>query len=109
MPTSRPFKSYPDTFAEIFLTARHAPITITESSAREARRLRDRLYAYRNAALDDVDAAGKIALISVMAKMKLEGNTLTIYYPSNQKRVNDDPSSAENPEEDTLGSSGVPT
>ncbi len=84
MPTARPFASYPLGYTDLFLRARSKPIIIPHASPDAARRMRDRLYSFRTAALADLHSAGRLALVLPLAKMSLEGSQLTIYYPAQE-------------------------
>lgn len=83
MPTPRQFAAYPQEYSTLFLNARHKSITVVEASPRKARRLRDHLYAFRSAALADLNASGELGLLLPLARMKLAGKRLTIYFPNN--------------------------
>ena len=87
MPTPRQFAAYPQEYSSLFLRARDAPLIVTESSPRQAKRLRDHLYAFRSAALADLEASGRLGLILPLARMKLDGKRLTIYYPENHQQA----------------------
>ena len=81
MPTPRPFAAYPQSLSEMFLEARSSPVTKAFDTARSARLFRNSLYAFRTAALADLEAAGSLALLLPLARMHLDGSQLTIYYP----------------------------
>ena len=96
MPTPRPFAAYPQSLSEMFLDARSGPLTISSSTPKKARLCRNLLYAFRTAALADLEAAGSLALLLPLARMHLDGSQLTIYYPET-KAIPDVFSSADKP------------
>lgn len=87
MPTPRPFTSYSGFYAEVFWRARDKPVVLNYDSPNLARRMRDRLYSFRSAALADLENSGRLALVLPLAKMSLAGSCLTIHYPD-QKASN---------------------
>ena len=91
MPHIRPFPSYSPEYANVFLRAEESPEIILLSSLKAANNLRYRLYAFRTAALSDLDAlealgtdGARLALLLPLARLSIAttptGATLKIDY-----------------------------
>ncbi len=78
MPTPKLYDNYPTEYTEIFRSAAKRPVRITLSTAHEADRFRARLYAFRNALLDEPQKAPEVALTISFAHLVIDGTDLII-------------------------------
>ena len=78
MSTPRLFSAYPASYTAMFLEAHKTPKEIILSSKQAARNMRYRLYAFRQAALNDLDAlhelgasGARLALLLPLARISI--------------------------------------
>lgn len=89
VPTPRNLNNYPAEYAELFRRAWKGRVEIELASAGRARSLRDRLYAFRAALVNELNAAAvmrddrlhDILLTAPLARMRVRGKKLCIFYP----------------------------
>jgi hypothetical protein len=78
MSTPRLLSSYPDKYAELFIRAATEEVIIKLSSKTEALRLRNRLYAFRQALYDEAESAPKAALLAPLVQLSIQGSQLVL-------------------------------
>lgn len=100
MPTPRKTHSYPLEYAELFVRATVGPLTIQLQNNEDARRFRERLYAYRRS-IEAFEGAANLdkrtslaVLLAPIARMSIKGPSLTIYYEDTSANDNRSQSAA---------------
>ena len=91
MATSKLFQSYPAEYAMLFLQALDGPVSVELPSYAEAANLRSRLYAFRRAAGEQLDISQRVGMIAPLARITIEGSTLTVSYPKPQPQQQPEP------------------
>ena len=76
MATPRELSSYPAQFYALFREGAKRRVEVLTSSHADARRLRQRLYAFRRAIYDSMDDVPELALLAPIVSFKLNGKAL---------------------------------
>lgn len=101
MATPRLYRFYPKEYTDLFLRAVNEPVTINLPTAKEAKRLRFQLYAFRTSlGVPDCEADSNLIFVAPLLEFKIEGTQLRIYRPvrvdSIKKAMTNEPSNDAN-------------
>lgn len=76
MATPRAFSDYPSDYAELFIKAASEKVVVELKTEGEARRLRNRLYAYRTTLLREAELSPRAALLAPTVQLAIDNTNL---------------------------------